>query len=503
MKYLYIYPNKEQLECINKLKMQDVTIVDRNNAFCIDFNEIKYNYDNYKIMCCNEEALYYFYKFLNFQKNSKISNSCLELYDKYKSNRIFKQRQINYIDKSKTPIKYPFIAKPNFGFASIGVKKINNSKELNEYLNDFNSYISNSEIGKLKKIYFEDLQVYPIYEAEIDYGYFFSVPFIFDKENDEITIFPVQGCEKISTINSNFYWKKFIYDEASINNTIYNSIKLCMHDIANKFELNTSVNMAEVIYDIHTDQVKVVEFSPRVPGGRLSQLIYYGSGVNLNELSIKLFNNESYIINKKSIPVILNINFDIDNGNNDVFMSEIVYSNIFQQDIKYEIYKYEYQKIGLIPGRFAPPHKGHFSVFEKAIKEMDKVVIMIFDTEDIAVPLHIRANWIKKFFPQVQIIEAHDCPDGKKYAYELGQECANVQNDYIKKLLGDIKITHVYHSNPCGDSLSKSLNARDIVVDIDRKKQPISGTMIRNDLKKYENYLEKYIFEEYSKYKLK
>ena len=168
--------------------------------------------------------------------------------------------------------------------------------------------------------------------------------------------------------------------------------------------------------------------------------------------------------------------------------------------VKYIINNYSYDKIGLIPGRFAPPHKGHFSIFKKVTEEMDKTVIIIFDTDDTKVPLNIRAQWIKKSFPNAIIIEAKNCPDGKKYAYELGQECANIQNDYIRELLDKIKITHVYHSNPCGNSLSKALNAIDVLVDLNREKEPISATMIRENIEKYSHYLKDYIYEEYKQY---
>ena len=130
---------------------------------------------------------------------------------------------------------------------------------------------------------------------------------------------------------------------------------------------------------------------------------------------------------------------------------------------------------------------------------MDKVIVLIFDTNDTCVPLRKRANWIRKLYPDFTIIEGKGCPDGHKYAYEFGQEYAYIQNQYIKKITKNYDIIHVYHSVTYGDSVSKSLNATDIMVDIDRSIVPVSATMIRNDLEKYKEYLDLNIYKDYKK----
>lgn len=89
------------------------------------------------------------------------------------------------------------------------------------------------------------------------------------------------------------------------------------------------------------------------------------------------------------------------------------------------------KNVGLIPGRFAPFHKGHELLFKRAIKEMDKVVCLIFETDDIVVPLEERANWIRTLYPSVFVIEGHNCPNGKSFPYENGKDCEKLQNDYI------------------------------------------------------------------------
>ena len=494
MTNIFIYPNEEQLK---QIKKEEIII---SKQCQINLEDINKNYKNYRVLCCNEEALYYFHKFMNNKIEKPFSNECLSFYDKIEAKKLFRKYNINHIKCNDSSKKFPLIGKPNFGFASIGVKKIDNEKELVAYEKTFNNIIKNSEINNMKNIYFSDLQIKPIYEKSIKDGYFFSVPFFYDSKKDKITIFPVEGHEQIKTNTTDLYWSKFVYDEDSINKNIYNMIEELLYQVVLNFKINTSINMAEVMYDYEEDKINLIEFSPRVPGGRLSKLINYGSGINLDEISIKSFVEEEINIEKKLSPVQLVIEDTkkLDYLENEI-ESEIVFSKVFNKEIKYSITALKRQKIGLIPGRFAPLHRGHQFVFDKAKKEMDQVVVLIFDTNDICVPLKKRANWIRNLYPEFIVIEGQNCPDGHKYPYELGQKCAFIQNRYIKNILKDIDITHVYHSTEYGDSVSKALNAIEVMVDLDRNQIPVSGTMIRNNLEKYKEYLDIDIYKDYKK----
>src|SRR5215210_4906690 len=96
---------------------------------------------------------------------------------------------------------------------------------------------------------------------------------------------------------------------------------------------------------------------------------------------------------------------------------------------------------GLTLGKFAPLHRGHQFVIETALKEMDEVVVIIYDCpETTAVPLNIRANWIRQLYPAVHVIEAWDGP------MEIGDtpEIKKKHEDYILHGLQLKNITHFY-----------------------------------------------------------
>lgn len=134
-------------------------------------------------------------------------------------------------------------------------------------------------------------------------------------------------------------------------------------------------------------------------------------------------------------------------------------------------------KTGFTLGKYAPFHKGHEYVIQTMLREMDEVVVMIYDTPVTPIPLQIRAGWIRKLYPQVTVIEAWDGPDG--YSSERSFEI--LQENYILEMLGGRKIDAFYSSEFYGDHVSKALGATDRRVDEARQAVPVSGSAIREN----------------------
>jgi len=149
-------------------------------------------------------------------------------------------------------------------------------------------------------------------------------------------------------------------------------------------------------------------------------------------------------------------------------------------------------KIGLTLGKFAPFHKGHQYLVETALAEVDRLYVLIYHTDLTTVPLQVRAAWIKALYPEVTIIEAWDGPEG----YGDTPEIKKVQEDYILKKLGDIKISHFYSSEFYGDHVSKALGAIDRRVDEPRSFVPISGTRVRAKLFQSRKYLSDLVYRD-------
>ena len=133
-------------------------------------------------------------------------------------------------------------------------------------------------------------------------------------------------------------------------------------------------------------------------------------------------------------------------------------------------------KIGLTLGKFAPLHRGHQHVIETALEEVDHLIVLIYDVPDItAIPLPVRAAWIRKLYPQVELLESWDGP------LQVGDtpEITALHDAYLKQRLQGHRITHFYSSEFYGRHVSQALNAVDRRVDDGRVSVPISATQIR------------------------
>lgn len=148
------------------------------------------------------------------------------------------------------------------------------------------------------------------------------------------------------------------------------------------------------------------------------------------------------------------------------------------------------KKIGLTLGKYAPLHKGHQFVFETALKEVDELYVLIYQSSVTDIPLNIRAQWIRDAYPQIKVIEAWDGPEGYSTdrAFEIKQE------NYILKMLNGVQISHFYSSEFYGAHVSQALNAIDRRVDEARTAVPISATQIRNNTYQYRQYISDQVY---------
>lgn len=155
------------------------------------------------------------------------------------------------------------------------------------------------------------------------------------------------------------------------------------------------------------------------------------------------------------------------------------------------------KKIGFTIGKFAPLHKGHQYMIELMLKEMDEVIVVVYDTDCFKVPVEIRANWIKRLYPSVKIILAYDSP--KQYGLDL--KSVQIQMRYLISLLGDICPTHFYSSEAYGTCVAKYLNIVDRQVDNLRRIVPISASKIRSNLEDNKKWLNDIVYQDCLKYK--
>lgn len=151
-------------------------------------------------------------------------------------------------------------------------------------------------------------------------------------------------------------------------------------------------------------------------------------------------------------------------------------------------------KTGLTIGKFAPLHKGHQAMIEKALQEMDRLFIIIYDApEHIDIPLDRRASWIRTLYPKAIVIEAWNVPKDVGWTEEIQQK----HEDYILNLIEGISFDAFYSSEAYGFRMSKALGCENIVVDLNREAHTISGTNIRQDVYGNRSYLSPLVYEDF------
>ncbi len=153
------------------------------------------------------------------------------------------------------------------------------------------------------------------------------------------------------------------------------------------------------------------------------------------------------------------------------------------------------KKVGLTIGKYAPLHKGHQLLIETALKEMDQLYVVIYETNLINISLKQRAEWIKKLYPNINVLYAYNPPN----QYGLDFESVQIQMEYLVSILNKYNvdtITHFYSSEEYGKYVSDYLKIENRLIDIDRKKCPIGSRIIRNDLENYKEYIEDFIYQE-------
>lgn len=161
--------------------------------------------------------------------------------------------------------------------------------------------------------------------------------------------------------------------------------------------------------------------------------------------------------------------------------------------------------IGLTIGKYAPLHKGHQYVIETALKEVDKLIIFLYDCpECIDVPIEKREEWIKSIYPKenIRIIKIFDGPKILGKTEEIMRLHVNCIIDNLKKN-GIEKIDVFYSSEFYGEYVSKVLKCENRIVDFNREKYKISASMIKENVEKYKDYLDDVVYDDLKRYLIK
>ena len=136
-------------------------------------------------------------------------------------------------------------------------------------------------------------------------------------------------------------------------------------------------------------------------------------------------------------------------------------------------------EIGLVIGKFYPPHQGHQHLIETGLKYCDQLYLILCERTGESPPGRLRLKWIQEMYPQVKSSLLHDVYD---------------PDDSV--LWAKLTIEHlgfapnvVFTSESYGPKYCQYLKCNHLMVDQPRETVPISGTLIRSNPFKYWKFL--------------
>lgn len=142
-------------------------------------------------------------------------------------------------------------------------------------------------------------------------------------------------------------------------------------------------------------------------------------------------------------------------------------------------------KVGVVIGKFMPPHIGHEYLFNFAQNYCDELYILVDNVKGQYISTSVRISIIRELMPYAKVLTF------QQFMPQTENEDINFWETWkngIESLVGK-KIDVLIAAMDYGFKLSSVLNCNFIPIDIERNSLPISATKIRNDLYGYWDYL--------------
>jgi len=136
--------------------------------------------------------------------------------------------------------------------------------------------------------------------------------------------------------------------------------------------------------------------------------------------------------------------------------------------------------LGVVIGKFYPPHHGHKLLIDTALAQSERVVVIVCAKADDTIPGDLRGEWLREIHPRAEVMVIDDRYDEKD---------SRVWAENTVRWLGRAPDV-VFTSEGYGDPYAALMGAKHVCVDRQRKTAPVSGTAVREDPYACWDYLE-------------
>lgn len=127
--------------------------------------------------------------------------------------------------------------------------------------------------------------------------------------------------------------------------------------------------------------------------------------------------------------------------------------------------------LGLVIGKFLPPHRGHKLLIDRATAQSDRVVVIVCARPDDPIPGECRGAWLREIHPSAEVMVIDDRYD---------ENDSRVWAENTVRWLGRAPAA-VFTSEDYGDRYAELMGAQHVLVDKARTCVRVSGTAVRAD----------------------
>lgn len=143
---------------------------------------------------------------------------------------------------------------------------------------------------------------------------------------------------------------------------------------------------------------------------------------------------------------------------------------------------------GLVLGKYFPVTLGHLHLINSALQKCKDVYVMVCSLKSEKIPGDVRFGWLKEIYQNNKHVHIIHCTDENP---QHPEECKSIDEFYNKYWVPTVynriaELDCVFTSESYGEEFAHYLGIKHILVDIERKTFPISGTKVRAN--PYENW---------------
>lgn len=131
-------------------------------------------------------------------------------------------------------------------------------------------------------------------------------------------------------------------------------------------------------------------------------------------------------------------------------------------------------KTGVFVDSFDVLHKGHELCIKYALSRVDNLVTIIYDNDMTNIPLPVRANWLRKLYPEMEVIEAW-------FNMESRDGISDAQKAVLKSSLKSQEISEFFSTRENLEGLQKTLNCKNNIRESIRRRMQQVTAKIQED----------------------